>query len=274
MVLIRKKTTLKNWVNLVLLCSFSLTLASCAQKPWGTSLEEQEFEAGLALAEEVTTRTVECQTGFESDIIFNYANPLGKRSFTGFLQYSAGPGYKFVATSPLGQPIVIIAGNQKKYQMINTLESMYISGGMTSFALRYKLPIHFLKGRWDDWFTGGNSIPTEYVTDISSDKEQRGIWVTIADNKGAGNISHLLIDTNQKIILERIIETRQNKNLATILYDNFLYSQQCHQPQSIQISGLEYGTTIDITLRETELNSDVKKFKLKPPRGYLKQYRP
>ncbi len=269
-----KKNSLKSVANLVLICSFSLTLASCAQKPWGNPLEEQEYEAGLALAQEVTTRTVECKTGFESDIIFTYANPLGTRSFTGFLQYSAGPNYKFVASNPLGPPIVIIAGNQKKYQMINTLESMYISGGMTSFALRYKLPIHFLKGRWDDWFTGGNSISTEYVTDISNDKEQRGIWVTIADNKGAGNISHLLIDTNEKIILERIIETRQKKSLGTILYDNFLYSQQCHQPQSIQISGLDYGTSIDIKLSETTLNSDTKKFKLKAPKGYLKQYRP
>lgn len=268
------KKSIHNVIHLLLMCCFSCTLVSCAHKPWTTSLEDQEYDEGLALAREVTGRTLECKTGFESDIVFNYANPLGTRSFSGYLQYSHGPNYKFVASNPLGQPIVIIAGNQKKYQIINTLESMYISGGMTSFALRYKLPIHFLKGRWDDWFTGGNSISTEYITDIRKDKEQRGVWVTIIDNKGAGNISHLLIDTNEKLIVERIIETRQKKNVGKIVYDDYLQNQYCLQPQNIQISGLDFGTTIDIALSETELHSEVKKFKLKPPQGYLKQYRP
>lgn len=251
-----------------------LLLCSCAQKPWGDSLEEDDYEAGLALAEQLTRNSKQCRSSFSADITFEYANALGKRSFAGFLQYSPGPNYKFVASNPLGQPVVIIAGNQKKYQFINTLESKYIAGGMTSFALRYRLPIHFLKGRWDDWLTAGNSIATDQITDIKRDKEGRGIWVTVIDNEGAGNISHLLIDTEKRIISERLLETRQKKALATIVYDNFLYLNQCPMPQNIGVSGLEYGTTIDIQLSQTERTSEMKKFKLKAPRGYLKQYRP
>jgi len=149
-----------------------------------------------------------------------------------------------------------------------------MAGGMTSFALRHKLPIHFLKGRWDDWLTGKNTIPTEYISDISSDKESRGIWITFEDSKGAKNISHLLIDPEKKIILERILETLQKKPLATIQYDNYLKDQSCTQPQHIYISGLEYGTTINLQLSETELSSDIKMYRLKAPQGYLRQLRP
>lgn len=251
-----------------------LLISGCAQKPWGVSLGEKEYEAGLQIAKEMSVLNTQCVKAFQSDLTLEYANPLGKRTFSGFLQYSPITNYKFVASNPLGQPIIIIAGNQKKYQMINTLESKYVAGGMTSFALRYKLPIHFLKGRWDDWLTGKNTIPTEYISDISSDSESRGIWITFEDSKGARNISHLLIDPENKIILERVLETRQHKPLANIHYDNYFKEQSCSQPQHIHISGLEYGTNIDLQFSEIELTSDIKTYTLKAPQGYLRQFRP
>lgn len=251
-----------------------LFISGCAQKPWGVSLGEKEYEAGFKLAQEMAVQNTQCIKGFHSDLRLEYANPLGKKTLSGYLQYSPIANYQFVASNPLGQPVVIIAGNQKKYQVINTLEKKYMAGGMTSFALRYKLPIHFLKGRWDDWLTGKNTISTEFISDINSDKESRGIWITFEDNKGARNISHLLIDPKNKIILERILETRQKKPLATIQYDNYLENQSCTQPQNIYISGLEYGTTINLQLSETELSSDINAYKLKAPQGYLRQLRP
>ena len=252
----------------------SLTVSGCAKKPWGNSLAEKEYEAGLHIAEELFANSTECSKGFQSDLSLEYSNPLGKRTLSGFLMYSPGPNYKFVVSNPLGQPIVIIAGNQKKYEMINTLDSKFVSGGMTSFALRYKLPIHFLKGRWDDWLTAKNTIESEYITNISDDKRERGIWVTVEDKSGAKNISHLLIDPQKKIILERRLETNQNKPIGTISYSDFYLDQSCSQPQTINITGLEYGTTINLRLAETELNSHLIKYKLKAPKGYLRQYRP
>jgi len=251
-----------------------LFISGCAQKPWGISLGEKEYEASFKLAREMAVQNTRCIKGFRSDLTLEYANPLGKKTISGYLQYSPITNYQFVASNPLGQPIVIIAGNQKKYQVINTLEKKYMAGGMTSFALRNKLPIHFLKGRWDDWLTGKNTIPTEYISDISSDKESRGIWITFEDSKGVKNISHLLIDPEKKIILERVLETIQEKPLATIQYANYLKDQSCTQPQHIYISGLEYGATINLQLSETELSSDIKMYRLKAPQGYLRQLRP
>ncbi|MFT5698736.1 MAG: hypothetical protein ACI8ZB_001592 [Desulforhopalus sp.] len=251
-----------------------VVFSGCAQKPWDTSLGEKEYEAGLQIATEMSVRNTQCIKGLTSDITLEYSNPLTKRTFSGFLQYSPIANYSFVASNPLGQPVLIIAGNQKKYEIINTLESKYMAGGMTSFALRYKLPIHFLKGRWDDWFTGKNTIPTEYITNISSDKELRGIWLTFEDNKGVRNISHLLVDPKQKVILEHVLETRQKKPLATIKYSQYFADHSCMQPQHINISGLEYGTTIDLQLSETELTTNITTYKLTPPKNYLRQFRP
>lgn len=264
----------KRFSSIVFLLCCLLFISGCAQKPWGVSLGEKDYEAGFMLAKEMAVQNTQCIKGFHSDLKLEYANPLGKKSFSGFLRYSPITNYQFVTSNPLGQPVLIIAGNQKKYQVINTLEKKYIAGGMTSFALRNKLPIHFLKGRWDDWLTGKNTIPIEYISDISSDRESRGIWITFEDSKGARNISHLLIDPEKKIILERVLETRQEKPLATIQYDSYLKDQSCTQPQHIYISGLQYGTTINLQLSETELSSDIKMYRLKAPQGYLRQLRP
>lgn len=222
----------------------------------------------------IAAKHTQCSKGFQADLLLEYTNPLQQRKFSGFLQYSPKTHYKFVASNPFGQPIIIIAGNQKYYQMINSLEEKYVAGSMTSFALRYNLSIHFLKGRWDDWLTGRSTISTEFITDISSDKESRGIWITLEDNRGAKNISHLLIDPEKKVIMEHVLETRQKKPLATIQYDDYLQDQNCMQPQHITISGLEYGTKIDLQLSATELTSGNQAYKLSPPRGYLRQFRP
>ncbi|PHR30552.1 MAG: hypothetical protein COA36_00675 [Desulfotalea sp.] len=252
----------------------ALFVSGCAQKPWKTSLGENEYESTLQIAEEMAAVNTKCNKGFQSDLTLEYANPFGKRTFSGYFLYSPGTNYKFVASNPLGQPIVIIAGNKKRYQMINTLQAKYVTGGMTSFSLRYKLPIHFLKGRWDDWLTGKNSISTEYITDISTDRELRGIWITFEDNEGARNISHLLIDPERRTIIEHVLETRQKKPLATIRYSDYIQDQSCLQPQNINITGLEYGTTIKLQLSETKLTSRINVYKLTPPQGYWKQFRP
>jgi len=269
----RSKQWAKELFPCLLICA-SLTMSGCAHKPWSRSFEDKEYDAGLKLVEEISAQGAICHKGFQSDLTFEYSTPIGTRAFAGFLQYSTGPHFKFVASNPLGQPMIIIAGNQKSYQMINTLESLYASGGMTAFALRNKLPIYFLKGRWDDWLTGRNSIPTRYVSNIGPDKEDLGIWVTLTDNKGAGNISHLLIDPQKKLILKRIVETRKEKSVGTIEYSDFYREEACTQPQNISITGLDYGTSINLKFSEIELSHDLKKFHIKPPQGYLQQYRP
>ena len=270
----QNNTSTRGWSFAFLLFVLILCSSGCARKPWGTSLEEKEYDSALLLAGEMAKKNSQCVRGIQADLKVEYTNPLEKRSFSGYLLYSPPAAYKFVVSNPLGQPLLIVAGDQKNYQAISTLDTKYIAGGMTSFALRHQLPIYFLKGRWDDWLTGKNTIPTEYITDISLDRQSRGIWLTFEDNSGVKNISHILVDPEKKIILKHVLETQQRKSLATIDYSDYLEDQSCLQPQNIVISGLDYGTTINFQLADTELVTETKTFSLSPPQGYLRQFRP
>lgn len=260
------------------LCVFLLVLilffSGCAQKPWTKSLGEDEYKQAFSLATEMGTRDNSCKEGLETDLILTYTTPLKKQAFPGYLEFTYPATYKFVTSSPFGQPLFIVVGNQKKYKSINTPQQMYIAGGITSFALRNRLPIHFIKGRWYDWLTGKNLISTDYLTAIHEDKEGRGVWMTFEDNEGAGNISHLLVNPQKKVIMERLLQTRQKKDLATISYDDYANIGGCLQPQHINIAELPYKIEIDLKLSATALSSEPKSYTLTPPKGYLQQYRP
>ncbi len=116
MQLLNKRLLPKCSSSYVFLLICLLFISGCAQKPWGVSLGEKEYEAGFQLAREMSVQNTQCVKAFHSDLTLEYTNPLGKRTFSGFLQYSPITNYKFVASNPLGQPVIIIAGNNKKYQ--------------------------------------------------------------------------------------------------------------------------------------------------------------
>lgn len=263
----------RNFLYLFVLV-LSLLFSGCAQKPWTKSLGEDEYKQAFSLATEMNSRDNSCKMGLETDLILTYTTPLEKQAFPGYLEFTFPATYKFVTSSPFGQPLFIVVGNQKKYNSINTPKQMYLAGGITSFALRNRLPIHFIKGRWYDWLTGKNLISTDYLTAIHEDKEGRGIWMTFEDNEAAGNISHLLVDPEKKVILQRLMTTRQKKNLATISYDNYANIGGCQQPLHINIAELPYRVEIDLKLSATALSSEPKSYTLTPPKGYLQQYRP
>ncbi len=249
-------------------------ISGCAKKPWKDRLEDEQYKGAYSLAEQILIENRGCEKGLRADLLLQYTTPVDTARLSGFLLYSPPTSYKFVVSNPLGQPVFLIAGNQKKYQYINTLEQMFIAGGMTSFALRNKLPIHFMQGRWYDWLTGKNTIPLERLTDLHTDGEERGIWMTFEDGSGAGNISHILVDPERHTIRVHLLETAKKKPLARIEYDDYMEIDGCRQPRTVSVSGLPYGTQITLELSRIEFFERPANYNLKPPRGYLQQYRP
>ena len=179
--------------------------------------------------------------------------------------------FDFVMTNPLGQPILVIAGDQDSFQAINTLEKKYLAGNLHSFALRNDIPSYFLKSNWSFWLTGRNQLSSQAITEIRKDRDSRGVWLTFQSEKQKG-MYHLLLDREQEIFPILILEDDKGKTVAEITYDNWVEQGQCRQPLDINIAGLDYGTNIAIKLSNVLISSEVKTYQLKAPRGYLQQY--
>jgi len=238
-------------------------------------MEGETFDASLkyviALAKEQET----CDQSFDGDLSLFYTSPFSKEAISGYLQFSLPSSYKFIVTNPFGQPMFMIAGNNSSFQAINTNDKKYLAGSLRSFFIRNHIPLAFLSGNWGEWLTGRNTMTGAEITAIRQDKESRGLWVTIKyteDKKTTTN--HLLLDTENKIYLERLLEDNRGDVVARITYGNKRAETQCQQPLAITLSGLDYGVTIDLKLSDIHFTNEQKKYSLPIPKGYIRQFMP
>ncbi len=249
----------------------SLLLGGCATKPWNEPLKQSEADSIIQLTDSLIARDAECGGTLEGDLVLYYQNPFGKKALSGFLQFSIPSSYKFVMTNPFGQPVLIIAGDQKTFQAIDTIHRNYLAGSLRSFFLHNDIPIYFLTGDWGAWLTDRNLLPSSEITDIRNDRDSRGVWLSYKSKK---RVYHLLLDPQKKIFPVRILENEKGKKIAEITYDNWVVSAGCSQPQEINIAGLDYGTDIHIQLSNVALSNVHGVYRLKPPPGYSKQFMP
>jgi hypothetical protein len=248
-------------------------LGGCASKPWTEPLLETQADTAIQLIDAVIARDAACGGTLEGDIVLFYQNPLEKKAFSGFLQFSMPSSFKFVVENPFGQPILLIAGNQESFQAIDTLSQKFLSGSIRSFGLRNNIPTYFLKSNWASWLTGRILFSSQTITDIRDDRDAKGIWFTFQSEELTG-VHHLLLDPDQKVILAHIMENQHGKTVAEVRYDDWLTQGTCRQPQEINITGLDYGTNIHIKLSNVLISDEIKTYQLQPPAGYIRQYTP
>lgn len=249
----------------------SFFLAGCASKPWTEPLKGTEADSTAQIIDSLVARDAACGGTLEGDLVLFYQNPLEKKAFSGFLQFSKPSAYKFVMTNPFGQPVLIIAGDKESFQAINTLEKSYLAGSLRSFGLRNNIPSYFLKSNWSSWLTGRNQLSSHAITDIRSDRDSRGVWLTFQSKEQTG-LYHLLLDREREVFLVLILENGNGQTVAEITYDNWVTLGKCRQPLDISIAKLDYGTDIRVKLSNVLITNEQKTYRLQPPPGYLQQY--
>lgn len=251
----------------------STLLASCATKPWTDPLQEKEADSVMQAVDTMISSEATCGNTLEGDLMLFFETPFDKKSVSGFLQFSVPSAYKFIVTNPLGQPMLAVAGNRDSFQAINTLQQKYLAGSVRSFGLRSDIPSFMLKGDWGGWLTGRNMQGSQKILAIRYDRESDGVWLTFP-NIGQKGVYHLLLDRDKRLFSTRIQEDDRGRSVAKISYDNWTTVADCRQPLAINITGLDYGTNVQLILSNVSLSKEKKTFHFDPPKGYLRQYLP
>ncbi len=251
----------------------SFLLAGCASKPWTDPLEGTEADSAKQLVDALVAQDAACGPTLAGDIDLFYQNPLEKKALSGFLQFSEPSSYKFVVANPFGQPVLIIAGDQEAFQAIDTTSKNYLAGSIRSFGLRNNIPAPFLKSDWAAWLTGRNQLSRQTIIDIRNDRDSKGIWLTF-QSQGQTDVHRLLVDPAQQIVLVHILENERGRTVAEVSYDDWMTQGACRQPLDINITGLDYGTTIHLKLSNVLISDEKKTYRLKPPPGYIQHYMP
>jgi hypothetical protein len=251
----------------------SFFLAGCATKPWLEPLGSSETESTLQLVDALVARDAVCGKTLEGDLDLFYQTPLEKKALSGFLQFSMPSSYKFVVSNPFGQPILAVAGDQESFQAINVGNQSYLAGSLSSFGLRNNISSSLLQSDWSFLLTGRNLFPSQTITKIYEDRNQRGIWLT-SKPKNKTRSYHLLLDRDQEVVVACVLENDSGDTVAEIHYDNWVTLGGCRQPLDITISGLDYGTEVQIKLSNVSTSDERKTYTLQPPPGYRRQYMP
>lgn len=257
----------------VLFLAAALVLAGCTVAPWTDPLQDTEAEKIALQVDELAARNAACGNTLEGDVALFYQSPLGKKALDGFLKFSMPSSYKFVMTNPFGQPVLIIAGDQDSFQVINTLSKNYLVGSILSFGLQNNIPTSFLTSDWGALLTGRFQLQSQSITDIRRDRDGRGVWLSFHQKKPQG-VSHLLLDREKEIFLIYVAEDHKGKKIAEVTYGNRMPADPCQQPLDINITGLDYGTEIHLALENVVISEEKNTYRLASPPGYNRQDMP
>lgn len=251
-----------------------INLNGCGGRPWQDPLAEDASTSIKNQLDVLAALDKQCQKTVEADLTVFYSSVFSKKALKGYFLFSPPESYKFVVTNPLGQTAWAIAGNRNSYQVLEPLRNRYTAGNLDSFGVRNNIPRYFLQGDWSGWLTGRFHYKSDKITDIRSDSQNRGVWITMDRDILSGYTSHLLFDLENHLILERIITGRAGEEIANIRYGETLTTGDCTQAKTIILSGLDLGIKIRMELENIMLLDEISSYTLPVPPGYSQKYLP
>lgn len=244
-----------------------LLLSSCAPKPWGDLLLQDSSPELFSTVESLLTKQYSCHPSWDADILVQYETALETRKFSGYILVSQPSAIKFIASNPLGQPILAITTNGNDFQLMDVLNQQFTRGSTRSYGLHEDIPVGFISGQWGNWLTAKPDLQPPY--NIREDIEERGIWVGKETENVPGSYYLLNYDTLQ--VKEQLLLDEKKKILARFTYSNFPNNDLCSQPREITISELPFRSTITLQFSRIQDvdNPDQKDFILKVPQHYF-----
>jgi outer membrane lipoprotein-sorting protein len=259
------------------LCLVLLLSGGCAREPWTQPLDDKQAQAIRDMLQEKVKTDATCPSTLDAKITISMKTVMETKSFSGFLQVQLPSSVKFVTTNPLGQTLFALVSDGKSYRSVNTLDSKFVSGSLSSLALRNDIPKELLTGRWGIWLSDRIEITkADEITDIRQDATARGIWVKLTSKDTTDGTEYILIDPASKRPLLRLLMDAEENPIARIEYGDWQQGPHCGQPTSFHITGLSKGLEVNIHLADILTNKvlTAKDFALRPPPGYFIQLFP
>ena len=226
-----------------------LLLSGCARKPWGDPFAEADNRLFTGLFEDMRSEEKQCPACSDGDINVFLTSRVGKRAAAGYFQLMQPDHIKFIASNPLGQPLLIFTSDGESFQYINTIERLSLAGGVTPFFQTLDAPPALVSSSWGRWLTGRLPL-TGTVETVRPDDHDRGVWLTISSAAGDRQQEHLLIDPENRLLLSRIV-TEQGNIVMQIDYpgnDQDGGNSRCRLPETLHVSGLDYGAELTLTI--------------------------
>lgn len=252
----------------------TLVLTGCAQKPWGDPFTEDTGEALKKKINQLIADQQECISQWDADLEVNYHTAIDDKKFDGYILVEEPSSFKFIASNPLGQPLLAVTTNGNQFQLVDVLSSQYTHGSTMNFAVHNNVPTEFISGQWGNWLAAKIDDQSAEETVIYSDENPGNFWyATLQDDRVK---TAYLFDASTLLVKTSLVLSEKGKTLAAFHYTDYVSNGSCLQPTEITIDQLSFGASI--TLRLTDIqpaeNTESKDFRLTVPSHYFNRYLP
>ena len=252
------------------------SLSGCAHKQFGPAVTGDEFIQLGQIYTAYRNSFSSCPTSLDGEVVVHWRPAVNKTSFAGYVKILL-PTYLQVSTlTLLNQPLFALSSDGKWFQTIDVAKRTFRTGSLRSFSARHDIPKTLLAGEWGAWLTGRPLDSAPYVTGITDDFENRGVWVSISDRLDKESpIEHSLVNFSSQRITQRVVINARGDTDAVISYEDWQSIGGCPQPMKIYISELPLATEAVLELSDIQpANFKKDDFNLYIPPGYRRQFLP
>ncbi len=232
-------------LSLITLLGFMLT--GCVHFPDLDPVSEIETQAVRDRFKEMIAAQESCHCCLDGAVRASFDNFFDAGSVAGYLQAMSPSYLKFIAMSPLGQPLLILTSDGESFQYVDVTKQVEYVGSVTGQTFQKYAPVGFSPEFTYYWFTG-RLRPGEVKIGVASRaQDDRGYWIDLYYNDGRKNM--VLFDPVTLHIYHHLVYNTEGEVLLEILYDDYS-PESCGLPLSITVKSLTWDTTLALTIAD------------------------
>lgn len=231
----------------VFLLFFSLLLGGCVYLPRTSLISEAENQAVRSRFKEMIAGQKNCHCCFDGVVKARLDNFFYAGTISGYLQARSPSFLKFMATSPLGQPLIILTSDGKIFNYVDVAKQTEYSGAVTGTTFQKYAPVGFSPEFTYYWLTGKLRPGEVSLALTSREKNGKRYWLELYSDDGRKSL--VLFDPTDMHIYHHIVYNREGEVLLEMLYDKY-GPEDCAMPQSVTVTSLSLSSTLHLEISD------------------------
>lgn len=254
-------------VTVLLLASF---VSGCSFLPRQIPVTDDEKQMVAAVWRELDAEQPACRS-IDANATVKFDSFLQSGSLSGYLQ-AMWPSYlKFIGLNPIGQPMMILVSDGRRFRYVTVQEAKGYEGSVHARAFMKYAPDGFEPEFGFAWLTG--RLPDCAAPDfesVSGDEDGAGYWVECKG--GPGMVRHrVLLDIKRRVVLRHSIRDDLGKAALDVSYGDF-QPGICRWPGELRVTSRKSQGSMMLLLHDIDADGDFSEsdFEFETPAGYEK----
>ncbi len=227
---------------------FSLVVTGgCAYLPQTSFISEEENQAVRSRFKKMIAAQKDCHCCFDGVVKARFENFFYTGAISGYLQARSPSFLKFMALSPLGQPLIILTSDGKIFNYVDVAKQTEYFGTVSGVTFQKYAPLGFSPEFSYYWLTGKLHPGEVSLALTSREKNGKRYWLELYSDDGRKSL--VLFDPTDMHIYHHIVYNKEGEVLLEMLYDHY-GPEDCAMPQSVTVTTLSLNSTLHLEISD------------------------